>query len=45
MAAMSDMPVAPTSESIHTHLIVLLDPKMWGVAVGISVLFYTQAEI
>ena len=43
MAAISDMLVTPMSGSIQTSLIMLLDPENVGVAVGISVLFYTQA--
>jgi hypothetical protein len=33
------------SESIKTSLIMLLDPENVGVAVGISLLSYTQAKI
>ena len=35
MAAMFDLPVTPTLESIHTSIIVLLDSENVGVAVGI----------
>ena len=34
MAAMFDLPVTPTSESIRTSPTVLLDPENVGVAVG-----------
>ena len=30
MAAIFDLPVTPTSESIHNSPTVLLVPKMWG---------------
>ena len=42
---MFNLPVTPTSESIHTGIIVLLDPNNVRVAVGISLLSYIQAEI
>ena len=45
MAVMFDLPVIPMSESIHTSIVVLLDPKIVGVAVRISLLSYIQAEI
>ena len=45
MATMFDLPVTPTSESIHTSIIVLLDPEIVGVAVGILLLSSIQAEI
>ena len=45
MAAMSDIPVTLMSESIHTSYIGLLDPENVGIAVGISLLSYTKAEI
>ena len=45
MAAMLDLPVTTTSESIHTSIIVLLDPENVGVAIGISLPSYIQAEI
>ena len=45
MAAIFDLPVTPTSESIHNSFTVLLDPENVGVAFGISLLSYTQAEI
>ena len=35
MAAMFDLPVTSTSESIHFSPTVLLDPENVGVAVGI----------
>ena len=45
MVAMSDKPVTPMSKSNHTSLIVLLDPANVEVAVGISLLSHTQAEL
>ena len=45
MAAMIDSPVTPTLESNHTSPTVLHDPAKVGVAVGISLISYTQAEI
>ena len=45
MAAMFDIPVTPTSESIHTSPTALLDPENVGVPVGISLLSHLQAEI
>ena len=45
MAAIFDLPVTSTSESIHTSLTVLLDPDNVGVAVGISLLSHIQADI
>ena len=45
LAAMSDLPVTATSESINISATVLLVPKNVGVAVGISFLSYKQAEI
>ena len=36
MAAMFDLPVTPTSETIHTSPTVLLDPENVKVAVGIQ---------
>ena len=44
-AAIFDLPVTPTSESIYNSSTVLLDPGNVGVAAGISLLSYTQAEI
>jgi hypothetical protein len=40
-----DLTVTRMSKSVHTSLIVLLDPENVGVAVGISLLSNTQAEI
>jgi hypothetical protein len=45
MAATFDFLVTPMSESIHTTSVVLLGPENVGVAVGILVLSYMQAEI
>ena len=47
MAAIFDSPVTPMSECIRTSPSVLLDPKHvgGGVAIGISLLSCTQAEI
>ena len=45
MAAIFDLPVTPTSESIYNSSTVLLDPENVGVAVGISLLSLIQAEI
>jgi len=45
MAAIFDLTVTPTSEGIRTSPTVLLDPENEGVAVGISLLSYIQAEI
>ena len=45
MAAISDIPVTPMSESMHISSIVLLDAENVGVAVGISLLSRIQAEI
>ena len=45
MAAMFGLPNTPMSESIQISLIVLLDPENVGVAIGISLLSYLQAEI
>jgi hypothetical protein len=45
MAVILHLTVGPMSESIHTSYIVLLDPENVGVAVRISLLSYTQAEI
>ena len=45
MAAMFDLIVTPTSESIHTSAIVFLDPGNVVVAFWISLLSYIQAEI
>ena len=36
MAAIFDLPVAPTSESIHNSFTVLRDPENVEVTVGIS---------
>ena len=45
MAAIFDLPVTPTSESIFNSPTGLLDPENVGVAVGISMLSHIQAEI
>ena len=45
MVVMFGLPVTPTSERIHTSIIVLLDSENVGVAVGISLPSYIQAEI
>ena len=45
MVAMFDLPFTPTLEGIRTSPTVLLDPEIVGVAVGISLLSYIQAEI
>ena len=39
-----DLPVKPTSESIHTSPTVLLGPENVGVAVGIWLLSHIQTE-
>ena len=44
MAAMFDLPVTPTSESINISLTVLLDSDNVGVAVGISFVSHIEAE-
>ena len=38
------LPVTPTSESRHISIVVLLDPKNVGVAIGILLLSYIHAE-
>ena len=45
MAAIFDLPVIPTSESIHNSPTVLLDPENVEVAVGISLISYMQADL
>ena len=45
MAAIFDLPVTPTSESTYDSSTMLLDPENMGVADGISLLSYIQAEI
>ena len=45
MAAIFDLPVTLTSESIHNSHTVLLDPENLGVAIGISLPSDIQAEI
>ena len=45
MAAIFDLPVTPTKESIYNSSTVLLDPENVGVAAGISLLSHIQAEI
>jgi hypothetical protein len=44
MAAILDLPVTPTPESTHTISTVFLDPENVGVAVGISLPSYIQAD-
>ena len=45
LAAIFDLLVTTTSESIHTSLTVLLDPDIVGVAAVILLLSHIQAEI
>ena len=45
MSAILHLAVTPTSENVYTKLIVLPDPENAGVAVGISLLSYIQADI
>ena len=45
MAAIFDVPVTPTSESVYNSSSVLLDSENVGVAVGILLLSDIQAEI
>ena len=45
MAAIFDLPVTATSESVHTSPAVLLDPDNVGVAVGITSQSSIEAEI
>ena len=45
MAAIFELPVTLTSQSIHTSLTVLLDPDGVRVAAGISLLSHLQAKI
>ena len=45
MAAMFDLIVTLTSESIHISPTVLLDPETVGVAVGMLLLSCIEAEI
>ena len=45
MAAIFDLPVTQTSESIHTNPTALLDLENVEVAARISLLSYIQAEI
>ena len=45
MAAMFDLPVTLTSESMHTSITELLDCEHVGVAFGISLLSTIEAEI
>ena len=45
MAAIFDLPVISTTDSIYTKLIVLLDPENIKVAVEISRLLFVQADI
>ena len=45
MAAIFDLPVTPTSKNVYNSSSVFLDPENVGVAVGISLLSHTQAEI
>ena len=45
MAAIFDLPITPTSDSIHTSLTVLLDPNNVRVATGIVLRSHIEAEI
>ena len=45
MAAIFDLPVTMTSESLYYSPTVLLDPENLGVIVGISLLSHFEAEI
>ena len=45
MAAMFDLPVTPTSESMHTGITVLLEPENVGVVFEIPLLSRIEAEI
>ena len=45
MAAIFDLLVTPTSESIYNSSTVGLDPENVGVAAGILLLSHIQAEI
>ena len=45
LAAMFDLPVTSTSESMHTSITVLLDSDNVGVIFGISLLSDMEAEI
>ena len=42
MAAILDLPVTPTSESICISPVVLLDPENVQVAIALSLLTYIQ---
>ena len=44
MAAIFDLPVTPTSESIHNNPTVLLDPENVEVTVGIPLLATIQDQ-
>ena len=45
MAAVSDLPLTPASESIHIGPAVLLDPENVGVVFGIFLLSCIEVEI
>ena len=45
MVAIFDLPLTPVSDSVHTSPIELLDPETVGVAIGMSLLSSTEAEI
>ena len=45
MAAIFNLPVTPTSQSVYNSSTVFLDPENMEVAVGISLLTFLQAEI
>ena len=45
MAAIFSLPLIPMSESVHTSLVVLLDPDNVGVVFGISLLYCVEVEI
>ena len=45
MAAIFDLPITPTSESIYNSSTVLLDPEIVEVAAGISLQSCIQADI
>ena len=45
MAAIFDLQVTLTSESIYNSPTVLVDPENVGVAAGIALLSHVQAEI
>ena len=45
MAAILDLSLTPMSESVQISLAVLLDPENVGLAFGISLLSFIEAEI